>query len=140
MKKISEYIIEKLQINKDVNTEESFDIDYESTAISKTDFLNYYIFNKTPVKKFETKKLRERGLITTFNIKVFNKDDYLWLLVSIYDRVANEARNIKDDFDKKMKETVSQYTKKYKDNIHNLFTIDDIYDRYIKFRKRNNIR
>ncbi len=140
MKKINIYITEKLQINKDVNTEESFDIDYESTAITKTDFLNYYIFNKTPVKKFETKKLREKGLITTFNIKVFNKDDYLWLLVSIYDRVANEARNIKEDFDKKMKETVSQYTKKYKDNIHSLFTIDDIYDRYIEFRKRNNIR
>lgn len=137
MKEINNYIIEKLRINKDIKIEEIFDIDYNSTAISKVDFLNYYIFNKTPVKKFETKKIGEKGLITTFNIKVFNKDDYLWLLVSIYDRVANEARNIKDDFDKKMKETVSQYTKKYKDNIHDLFTIDDIYDRYIEFLNRN---
>jgi len=137
MKEINNYIIEKLRISKNTKIEEIFDIDYNSTAISKVDFLNYYIFNKTPVKKFETKKIGEKGLITTFNIKVFNKDNYLWLLVSIYDRVANEARNIKDDFDKKMKETVSQYTKKYKDNIHSLFTIDDIYNRYIEFLNRN---
>ena len=116
------------------------------THLSYTDFhkdcfcLQHYIFDKTPIKKFETKIINKSRLVTTFNLKVFDKDDYLWLLVAIYHRVSNEAANIKDDFDKKMKSTISNYTRKFKDKIYNLFTIDDIYNRYIEYRKRNNIR
>ena len=95
MKIINKYIIEKLHLDKDVKFNETFDIDYNSTAISKRDFLEYYIFSKTPVKKTEITIIDKSGLVTTFNIKVFNKDDYLWLLVSLYHRVSNEAVNIK---------------------------------------------
>lgn len=139
MRKINTYIIERLKIDKDISVQKEYEIKYKSTAISRVNFLNSYIYKKIPVEKYDTEIIFKRGLVTCFKMTVYDKDDYLWLLVCIYERVSNEARNIRDDFDKKMNETVHNYNKDYKEDIHKLFTMDEIYDRYIEYRKRNNI-
>ena len=139
MRKINTYITEKLKIDKDISVQKEYEIKYKSTAISRVNFLNSYIYKKIPVEKYDTEIVFKRGLVTCYKMTVYDKDDYLWLLVCIYERVSNEARNIREDFDKKMNETVHNYNKDYKEAIHKLFTMDEIYDRYIEYRKRNNI-
>lgn len=138
MNNIKEYILEKLVLNKNVQNEEEYQIIYGSTAISTVNNLLETIMKRTTINKVNAKISSKDGLMTWYDIIVETKQDYLKLLVWIYDRVSN-YRDIREDFDNRMKSTLKNYTKNYKSKIHSLYTMDEIYDAYIKYQKFNNV-
>lgn len=142
MKELDLYITEKLKLNKDtLSDDDMFSIEYISSVLTKEHQLITKIMEQALLKdNVEVENIETLGVLTCFKIYTHNREDFLWILCFIYGRVASEGIHIKDEFDKKMKTCIREYGRKYKKHIHELYTMDEITDAYLKFRKLNHMR
>ena len=135
MKELNTYITEKLRINKNSKYEELYSLEYTSSSLTEEKQLLDFIKTKTPIENINIKISGNMGVMKIFSIEVYSKSDYLWLLIYLYSRIAPDYADIKVELDDWLKRCIRGYNKKYKDDVHKLFTNDEIYNKYIEFLK-----
>ena len=139
MKEINTYIIEKLHLNKDININKEYQsIIYSSSSFKKPEDLEKDIKNKTYIKKIIILQEESSGVMYNFNISVYNKEDFLELIIYLYNRISPQYANIDTDLDDWLKRCIKGYTRKIKQIVHDTFTDKEIKDAQIRFLNRGN--
>lgn len=137
MKTINTYIIEKLKVDKDVDGKREFQsIVYSSSFFNRPKDLEQDIKNKTYIDEISIYQEESHGIMNNFAIYVYNKKDFLELIVYIYNRLAPPHAHINDELDNWLKRGIKGYTKTVKKIIHDTFTKEEIYDEQVNYMSR----
>jgi len=140
MKTINDYIIEKLYLNKDINIDKVYQsIIYSSSWFKKEEDLEKDIRNKTYIKNISISKEESNGVTNDFNICVYNKEDFLELIIYIYNKISPDYAKIETELDNWLKRCIKEYTRNIKQIVHDTFTDKEIKDAQIRFLNRQNI-
>jgi len=139
MRDINNYILEKLHLNKNVNIDKVYlSIIYSSSSFKKSEDLEKDIKNKTYIKKIIISQEESSGVMYNFNISIYNKEDFLELIIYLYNRISPQYAKIDTELDDWLKKCIKGYTRNIKQIVHDTFTDKEIKDAQIRFLNRGN--
>lgn len=137
MKNLNNFIIEKLHLDKNVDGKDVFQsIVYSSSFFNKPKDLEQDIKNKTYINKISVSQEESHGVMNDFTICVYSKEDFLELIVYIYNRLAPNYAHINDALDDWLKRAIKGYTRTVKKFVHDTFTDEEIYDEQVRYMNR----
>ena len=134
---LNTYIIEKLRINDNTKLTKLYQsIVYSSSFFNKPKDLEQDIKNKTYINKISVSQEESHGVMNDFTICVYSKEDFLELIVYIYNRLAPNYAHINDALDDWLKRGIKGYTRTVKKIVHDTFTDKEIYDEQVRYMNR----